>query len=90
MTRHPDPVPYRTHATHGSRENEVGWVRGFMARTAAQDLSPQEPEWHVTGILALVIAIGLTLWICWAAWSYDSSDEKADPVKGYGPVRAQY
>ena len=70
------------------RENESGWVRRFMARTAAKGRSSEEPEWHLTGVLALVIAIAVTVWICWAAWSYDSSDDKADPLTGYDPLRA--
>lgn len=83
----PGPLPASPDPKHG-RVNYIGWLRGFLVRTPPKDPDTRTAGWNASGIMALLVAIFLTVWICWAAWRYETPAKNPGIETKYDPTRA--
>jgi hypothetical protein len=72
--RFPEPRDPRV-----ARQNYIGWLARFAARSQHNDEAESDETWlNISGIMVLFSVITLTVWICWAAWSYEPRTEALD------------
>jgi len=59
----------------GVRDGYVFWVRRFADRAATGESFWETRLAQSLGILILLAIIAANLWLCWAVWDPDASDE---------------
>jgi curved DNA-binding protein CbpA len=68
-------------------QSEMGLLRRFGLTPASKDQSSQS-GWNGTAVLALLLAICLTAWICWTAWNYGTQAEpRKARITTFDPAR---
>jgi curved DNA-binding protein CbpA len=66
--RFPEPLDPRV-----ARQNYLGWLAHLSARSQHEDANSDESWLRISRAAVLMAVIILTVWICWAAWSYEPS-----------------
>jgi DnaJ domain len=61
-----------------ARENYLGWLARLSTRPQPEDLITDEKWLSISSAAVIFSVIILTIWICWAAWNYESQPEAAD------------